>query len=536
MLAAPPPGRGRHPRQGPRSPTSASAAPQVADRHARLRQGRRRADRHARSRPRPSCTRSPSPTSSARSRSRCCSPPRSCASRASAGPVTDVALQLKAEVRRPDGRSSTRRSTSTTTSTRACARRCRRSTCRRSRGCSSSTRDGRVDRAARGLVRPRGLRAGGQDRALTARDGRRPRGAPPRRCRAAAARGARARPALEPADPGVAVRLGGGDRARRLLRRARGAVAEAAARGRDGWRPLPGGSARCSAPGRSRSLCGAIGVGAARARGRRRATPAAGRALDNFAPTFVFIIFWVGLVFASAAARRRLPRRSTRGARSAACCRARRGAARLPGAARALAGRARPAGLHLDRAGLGLGRVPRAASRRRARLHRADAGRDGRLRRREVGRARRGVRRLLQPVLAASSPFETRDGVRRRAPARWRAAAAGPAAGDRRRCVVGDDRHRHLRRAHAGPAVARTLAIRLNDVFDGARGRRSTTAPTLVDTVGLLAASLLIARLLLARDRGRALRRRRLRRRRACAARSCTRSCRSRSSTSRRTT
>src|SRR3712207_8415145 len=35
-------------------------------------------------------------------------------------------------------------------------------------------------------------------------------------------------PALEPADPGVAVRLGGRDRARDLLRRAGGAVAEAA--------------------------------------------------------------------------------------------------------------------------------------------------------------------------------------------------------------------------------------------------------------------------------------------------------------------
>ena len=46
-------------------------------------------------------------------------------------------------------------------------------------------------------------------------------------------RGVRARPgpALEPADPGVAVRLGGGDRARDLVRRAGGAVAEAAAGG-----------------------------------------------------------------------------------------------------------------------------------------------------------------------------------------------------------------------------------------------------------------------------------------------------------------
>ncbi len=63
--------------------------------------------------------------------------------------------------------------------------------------------------------------------------------APPRRGRphaGAGARGrARARPrrALGPADPEVAVRLGGGGRARRVVRRPRGAVAQAAARAGD---------------------------------------------------------------------------------------------------------------------------------------------------------------------------------------------------------------------------------------------------------------------------------------------------------------
>ena len=66
----------------------------------------------------------------------------------------------------------------------------------------------------------------------------------------------------------------------------------------DGWRPLPGGVGASGLAGRARSSAALIGVallvvdavvGFAGRQGPQ----------DNFAPTFVFIIFWVGLVFAS---------------------------------------------------------------------------------------------------------------------------------------------------------------------------------------------------------------------------------------------
>jgi hypothetical protein len=65
---------------------------------------------------------------------------------------------------------------------------------------------------------------------------------------------------------------------------------------RDSWRPMPGGRFIASAP--VQAACGAIGVFllvvtiAAGYVG-------AGTALDNWAPTFILITFWVGLVFAS---------------------------------------------------------------------------------------------------------------------------------------------------------------------------------------------------------------------------------------------
>jgi hypothetical protein len=64
----------------------------------------------------------------------------------------------------------------------------------------------------------------------------------------------------------------------------------------DAWRPMPGGRFFAGAP--VQAACGAIGVGLL------VITILAGylgseTALDNWAPTFVMIIFWVGLVFAS---------------------------------------------------------------------------------------------------------------------------------------------------------------------------------------------------------------------------------------------
>jgi hypothetical protein len=65
---------------------------------------------------------------------------------------------------------------------------------------------------------------------------------------------------------------------------------------RDSWKPMPGGRFIASAP--VQVVCGAIGVsllGVTIAAGY----VGSGTALDNWAPTFILITFWVGLVFAS---------------------------------------------------------------------------------------------------------------------------------------------------------------------------------------------------------------------------------------------
>jgi hypothetical protein len=63
------------------------------------------------------------------------------------------------------------------------------------------------------------------------------------------------------------------------------------------WRPLPGGAALGSRP--VEVLCGAIGV-ALLVVVVLAGYVGSGVALDNFAPTFILITFWVGLVFLSA--------------------------------------------------------------------------------------------------------------------------------------------------------------------------------------------------------------------------------------------
>lgn len=65
---------------------------------------------------------------------------------------------------------------------------------------------------------------------------------------------------------------------------------------RDEWRPLPGGRAFASAS--LQALWGAIGVGLLIVT-VLAGYIGAGTALDNWAPTFILIIFWVGMVFAS---------------------------------------------------------------------------------------------------------------------------------------------------------------------------------------------------------------------------------------------
>ena len=193
--------------------------------------------------------------------------PQLCQSRV-CGPVVDVALQLKARYG-DQVTSSTRRSTWTTIRAKGLREPLQQF------GLPSEPwlfvdRQRRQDhRAARGLVRARRVRAGAQDRAVSTRARlalAASRGGGPRRSRDRA--GPRPRPAHQPADPGVALRLGGGDRARRLLRRARRAVADAAAAARPGCalarRLRP-------APRQRRGANGPAGlIGVALLRGRRR--------------------------------------------------------------------------------------------------------------------------------------------------------------------------------------------------------------------------------------------------------------------------
>ena len=63
------------------------------------------------------------------------------------------------------------------------------------------------------------------------------------------------------------------------------------------WKPFPGGTALGSRP--VEVLCGAIGVGLLVVV-MLAGYVGSGVALDNFAPTFILITFWVGMVFASA--------------------------------------------------------------------------------------------------------------------------------------------------------------------------------------------------------------------------------------------
>ncbi len=65
-----------------------------------------------------------------------------------------------------------------------------------------------------------------------------------------------------------------------------------------GWKPLPGGAGRVLGSRAVEVVCGVIGV-AVLALVLTTGYAGPDTPLDNFAPTFVFIIFWVGLVFLS---------------------------------------------------------------------------------------------------------------------------------------------------------------------------------------------------------------------------------------------
>ena len=270
---------------------------------------------------------------------------------------------------------------------------------------------------------------------------------------------------LGPADPRVAVRVGGGGGAGRLVRGAGRAVAGAAARGRGRWRPLPGGLGRVlgsrrwrSSAGRSASRCSASSSTPACAGTQ---SPAA-----NFAPTFVFVIFWVGLVPASVLFGdvfrafnpwRAIGRAVGWTARRVAAGRAAR-AAGLPGAPRATG---RPpsaifafATLELVRSGgdqpdtVAIATLVYSALTFIAMaLYGVEA----------VVRPRRGVLRLLQPVLAHLGVRDARP--RGRACGRCSSGLAHLKAGrGHRRAAGGDDRHGHLRRRGRGADLDRHLA------------------------------------------------------------------------------
>ena len=132
---------------------------------------------------------------------------------------------------------------------------------------------------------------------------------------ARAAARARAGRAQRPADPGLALRLGGVDRPDRLLLRALGRLAKAALRGRT-LAAARGAAVAASCSGvPTQVLCGAIGVfllGVAVYTGLH-GTEAPDR---NFAITFLFVTAWLGFPLFSVSSATSSSR-STPGGRSA---------------------------------------------------------------------------------------------------------------------------------------------------------------------------------------------------------------------------
>ena len=200
--------------------------------------------------------------------------------------------------------------------------------------------------------------------------------------------------------------MGRGDRARRLLCRARGPVAAAAAREAElaaaPRRDRPGAGQPGGGDRLRRDRC--LPVRADRLRGARRH-----REHDRQLGADLHLRHLLArLRAAQPAVRRRVPRvqpvegdrpgggmgRAEGDARGAA------GAARLPGVARPLARGRRDLRLRRDGADCLGRRQPPHARGRRARLLGPDLHRDGALRRGALGGARRGVLGLLQPVLA----------------------------------------------------------------------------------------------------------------------------------------
>ena len=388
------PDQGRHAAQD-KVPDVGEQAPKVADRHGRLRGRRRRGDRHAA--PDERHARRSSPTSSARSPSRCCSRRRSCASRASAARSSTRRCSC-ARATATRWTSSTRRSTTDNDPNKGLRKPLQEFNLP-TRAVAVRRRQGREDhRAARGLVRPRRVRAGAQDRAVSApRAARGPRRGRGRRRRCSRRTAAQAHGLVQRTNLPIPEWCSRGRRRSCWWPRSRGwpllwptpAAAGAAAGGR-----CPAGSGACSAAGPSRSLCAAIGVAllgvviVRRLRGRRLGArqPRADVHPDR--------------LLGRARVRERAVRRRVPRVQPVARDPARRASGPIPSAGAASRPRSRCSaspGSSSSRAGAS---TPADLDDRRGRLHRLHARDAGRLRDRGVDPPRRGVRGLLQPVLA----------------------------------------------------------------------------------------------------------------------------------------
>ena len=167
-------------------------------------------------------------------------------------------------------------------------------------------------------------------------------------------------------------------------------------------------------------------------------------ATANIEPTVIYVIFWVGIPFASAVfgdvfaavqpvARARARRGVGRRARDP---RAPPGADGLPVVARPLARGGRDPRLRLGRARLRQPRRPEPPRDPRAALRRDAAHRHERLRHRDVDAPRRRVRRLLQPLLEARAAALARPRPLYRRLAAVGRAAPRPDARARSRCCA----------------------------------------------------------------------------------------------------
>ena len=237
-----------------------------------------------------------------------------------------------------------------------------------------------------------------------------------RRPRAAGGRGPRPRPAHEPADPRVAVRLGGHARAGRVVRGPGRVVAGAAAAG-----PAVAGAAgraraRCSGRRATRIVCGLAGARAARVvvaagyvgRRLRARQPGADLHPDRLLGRAGFASVLFGDVFRAFS-----PWRVLRF----------RGCGPIPSAGAATPPRS-PSSASPGSSSSRAGASPRRRWRALRGLHALHARRPARVRDRDVEPPRRGLRRLLQPDLARLDLGAARSRARRAAAA-GRPAAAG---------------------------------------------------------------------------------------------------------------